>query len=643
MKNHFTVFALLMIMVPPCALKSFAQGPSATIEGFCRDAHGKPIVDGRVVWSNPSTGQRYTLKTNQNGQYFSLGIAPAVYNVFLYRNANDAQSNKEISHVYGVQVLVEDKHLDFDKGVPIQDEPANQNASMDTQPKGVSVPQGQPLTFSDENEKIRYLNSQLILAKQARTNGNFEECASILTSALTRDPAQDLLWFWLGETYRLSGDYAKAIHPYQKAIEIKPAFGPYHNNLGDAYNKSKRVDDAVSEYAIAAQVDSTGAANYAFNMGAVFANSGRSQDAVSAFGLAIKLDPTRAEAYYWKGVELFGLSIVQPPAFDSPKGTREAFRKYLELSPNGPYSKQASQMLGSITNETLPSLPYEESLIQAFEAAQPYNSREEYKAGTDAEIVELRRQKSSLVWAEKVSDFWTDPTIASALQRQLVAERQAEAQVRANAQAAGNSQSDLSQTPDDASSHSKVASFLSVMGVVLNTTNAGLQQAAANNAAREQARLAAQQAAAQRAAAQQAQQSQRTASPTQAPATQAYSPQQQASGRPSGNAGNSSAGSGGSTRPTPQASDLGITQNFVDPACNSGLTNAHYEITNNSYYSASIRIQLSYQVGGVQSTWSPTQNVNPRSSTDYTQQIPCSDQSDLSDFGNSSIIQWKFF
>src|SRR5208282_6925422 len=106
-----------------------------------------------------------------------------------------------------------------------------------------------------------------VLAQKAMQSGDIDQSVSILNSAVTIDPTQDLLWFKLGETYRLSGDYNKAIAAYQKATQIKPTQGAYHNNLADAYMKSKRIDDALSEYALAAQVDGTNAATYIFNMG----------------------------------------------------------------------------------------------------------------------------------------------------------------------------------------------------------------------------------------------------------------------------------------------------------------------------------------------------------------------------------------
>ena len=67
-------------------------------KGVCKDAEGNPIADAVVVWANQNNGQRYPLKTNKKGEYFSLGIAAGSYTVTLYKNADDAKANKELFH-----------------------------------------------------------------------------------------------------------------------------------------------------------------------------------------------------------------------------------------------------------------------------------------------------------------------------------------------------------------------------------------------------------------------------------------------------------------------------------------------------------------------------------------------------------------
>jgi tetratricopeptide (TPR) repeat protein len=633
--------ALIATLMAVSAQALYAQ--TVTIKGLCTDAKGKPLVSAVVEYVGLDNNNKYTLKTNHSGEYFSFGISPGKYKVVLYKSDQDRQSGKILYQISEFEVELDVNRLDVNPGAETS---RNLVGNFDPQPVRNQNPgyqgQVQSSQFSSDFEKIKYLNNQLSLAQKAMASGNIDQSISILNSAVEVDAAQDLLWFKLGETYRLSGDSIKAITAYQKAIQIKPTQGAYHNNLGEAYWKLKRVDDALSEYALAAQVDSTDAANYIFNMGAVLTNSGKWWEAISAFTLTIKLDPTRADAYYQKGVNLLGQSMMQSNGMISPHGTKAAFQMYLNLSPSGQHAKDAAQLISSITGESTAPVPYEHALTQAFDAAQPFNSSEDYKAGMQAEVAELKRQNSSPIWAQKASDFWNDPTIASALQRQLAIERLAKEQAQANAQYRANAQAATSSEPtDDFVDHSKTASFLSALGLMLNTANTTFQQVEANKMAQQQARFAAQQSAAQAAA-----QRQPIPPPTSTypkPPTQTQ-PQSSSSSSSSGgtrSSGPSSGGSSGSALPTPKPSDLGITQNWVDPACN-GTTNAHYEIANNSYYSASVTVQLSYQVGGVQSAWTVTQNVGPRAANDYIQQIPCGDQSQPGDYGNSNIAQWQF-
>jgi tetratricopeptide (TPR) repeat protein len=118
--------------------------------------------------------------------------------------------------------------------------------------------------------------------------------------------------------------------------------------MAEAYAKSGKVDDAVKTYALAAQTDPAGAAQYYFNTGAVLTNAGRADDALAAFDKCITADPTRAEAYYQKGVNLLGKATIQGDKTVAVPGTVEAFQKYLELAPTGPNAQSAKDLLASI-------------------------------------------------------------------------------------------------------------------------------------------------------------------------------------------------------------------------------------------------------------------------------------------------------
>jgi tetratricopeptide (TPR) repeat protein len=104
----------------------------------------------------------------------------------------------------------------------------------------------------------------------------------------------------------------------------------------------------VANYDKAAQLDPAHAATYFFNEGAVLTNAGKVDAAIAAFDKVIAADPTRAEAYYWKGVNLIGKATLKGDKMVAPDGTAEAFRKYLELQPEGKLAQPAKDMLASI-------------------------------------------------------------------------------------------------------------------------------------------------------------------------------------------------------------------------------------------------------------------------------------------------------
>jgi tetratricopeptide (TPR) repeat protein len=151
-----------------------------------------------------------------------------------------------------------------------------------------------------------------------------------------------------------SADYEKAIQlrstseAAQKDPDNNKSLAAYYNNLAEAYSKSNKVDDSVISYNKAAELDPAHAATYLFNEGAVLTNMGRVDDAIAAFDKVIAADPTKADAYYWKGVNLIGKATLKGDKMVAPEGTAEAFKKYLELAPDGKLAQPAKDMLASI-------------------------------------------------------------------------------------------------------------------------------------------------------------------------------------------------------------------------------------------------------------------------------------------------------
>jgi tetratricopeptide (TPR) repeat protein len=364
MKKQFIIPLVLVLMVGLCAPTLFAQA-MGTVKGICKDMEGNVIAQAVVEWTGLENGRKYTLKTNNKGEYFSLGITPGKYNVKLLKDG------KELWHINNVTVGADEVDLPFD----LKKEQTSAATGSGMTAEQVKAAQAQQAAVSKENTMIKALNEKLVAAKTASDAGDYDTAITTLNEANAMDSTRDLIWFRLGDAYRMSAgkqgldpaDKQKrlesAVEDYQKAIELKKAtdqaaqqkdatfnvtLAAYYNNLAEAYSKSNKVDDAVATYAKAAETDPQHASQYMFNTGAVLTNAGKVDDAIAAFDKVIAADPNKADAYYWKGVNMIGKATLKGDKMVAPEGTAEAFQKYLELQPSGGYAQPAKDMLASI-------------------------------------------------------------------------------------------------------------------------------------------------------------------------------------------------------------------------------------------------------------------------------------------------------
>ncbi|MGB7766999.1 MAG: tetratricopeptide repeat protein, partial [Candidatus Acidiferrales bacterium] len=88
------------------------------------------------------------------------------------------------------------------------------------------------------------------------------------------------------------------------------------------------------------------------NMGIVLSNAGKMDEAVAPLQKATQLDPNGADAWFLLGNALVaGISTKKEGTKDVyviPPGTEEAYKKYLELQPNGPFAGQAKESLDAV-------------------------------------------------------------------------------------------------------------------------------------------------------------------------------------------------------------------------------------------------------------------------------------------------------
>ncbi len=360
--RKYSILSLLLVLVAGMWTSLAVAQTTGSVKGVCKDVDGKPITQAQVEWISTDTGHKYSLKTNNKGEYFSLGITPGKYNVTLSKDGKEVYTLKNVP--VGMDETVQDFDMKKEQAVAAQAQgmtPEEAKARADAAAKAAA-----------ENKTVGTLNDKLKAAATASEAGDYETAIATLNQANEIDPTRDLIWFKLGDAYRLSAPkqadpdekkkrYEMAATDYQKAIDLRSAsqtapkdpdnnvkMAAYYNNLAEVDSKSGKIDDAVTDYTKAAQLDQTHAVMYLFNEGAILTNAGKVDAAIAAFDKVIATDPTKAEAYYWKGVNLIGKATLKGDKMVAPEGTAEAFRKYLELQPDGKLAQPAKDMLASI-------------------------------------------------------------------------------------------------------------------------------------------------------------------------------------------------------------------------------------------------------------------------------------------------------
>ena len=193
MKRIFIIPFLLVLVVGLCASPVFAQA-MGSVKGVCKDSEGKPVTGAVVEWAGVETGRKYSIKTNNKGEYFSLGISPGKYNVQLMKDG------KEIFHINGVQVGLDEVALDFDLKKEQEKTAAGQGMTAE-QVKQIQEAQAQA---AKENNTVKTLNDKLNAAKVSSDAGDYETAITTLTEANQMDPSRDVIWFRLADAYRMS-------------------------------------------------------------------------------------------------------------------------------------------------------------------------------------------------------------------------------------------------------------------------------------------------------------------------------------------------------------------------------------------------------------------------------------------------------
>jgi tetratricopeptide (TPR) repeat protein len=132
------------------------------------------------------------------------------------------------------------------------------------------------------------------------------------------------------------GRYLDAVLSFQRAIELDPAFGAAHYNLGVTFQRLESYDKAESAYRDAVRCD-PGDANYKYALGATCYHQGDYTHAIDWFRRALEIDDRHRNAQY---------SLAK--AYEKtaqPSRARAAWIRYLEIDGDSAWADEARSRL----------------------------------------------------------------------------------------------------------------------------------------------------------------------------------------------------------------------------------------------------------------------------------------------------------
>jgi tetratricopeptide (TPR) repeat protein len=185
----------------------------------------------------------------------------------------------------------------------------------------------------------------------------YTEIETLMTRDTAAKPDASPLWAYLGLAQSGLKKYDDAIVSFKKSFEVdtastkpKPDFqGLAQSGLGEIYARTGKVPEANAAYDAAAKANPPQAAFYLTNEAKIFFQTNQPDAQVAAADEAIAVAPNSAILYYLKGNGLVGKTTMDPKTnkLVAPAGCMEAYQKYLQLDPNGLYSKDVKEILAS--------------------------------------------------------------------------------------------------------------------------------------------------------------------------------------------------------------------------------------------------------------------------------------------------------
>lgn len=361
-KTKLWLALVLVAFLPafaPAFAPLFAQDQTGKIHGHIQDPAGVPVGDGVVTLSTDGgKTAKYTFKSDASGDYKGDGVAAGTYVLSLRRP--DTPADKVLDQILEVKVAAgADTAQDFD-----MTRPEYLSKLTPEQRKQLEDLKSKNAEALKENSQIKNLNADLVKARDDNKAKNYVEAEQIMQKDTQAKPDAPVLWLELGVAQAGQKKNSDAETSLKKAIALDSAAkkpnpeieAAANNSLGEVLANEGKVPDAQAAYDAAAKINPGQAGMYYGNEAIIMSRANQPDGTVAAADKAIAADPSKPIPYYLKGQAMINKATVDPKTgkIVAPPGTAEAYQKYLELAPDGPFANEVKGVLQEM-GETIKS------------------------------------------------------------------------------------------------------------------------------------------------------------------------------------------------------------------------------------------------------------------------------------------------
>jgi tetratricopeptide (TPR) repeat protein len=380
MKRNLSLWlGVLMFALLPALGQQAPAGPKGKIHGHVTNPTGVAVTGGTVSLSNDGGHTSvYTFPVDASGDY--KGEAPPGTYTIVFRQP-DTPPDKMVDSIDGVKIVASEDTLqddDMTRKEFIDKLTPDQKKQLDDLKKHNSE-------AMKANEVIKALNADLkvvtqdvkdadgaraaavqqlgpsatkadLAAKETEIKtAKYTEIETLMAKDSAAKPDAAVLWAQLGLAQSGLKKYDDAETSFKKALQVDtdskkpnpPVEGMANAGLGEIYARAGKVPEANAAYDAAAKANPPSAGIYLRNQAVIFFQMGNGDAQVAAADAGIKNDPNDALLYYLKGQ-----GLIQKATFDAktqrivlPEGCADAYQKYLELAPTGPYAAEVQGIL----------------------------------------------------------------------------------------------------------------------------------------------------------------------------------------------------------------------------------------------------------------------------------------------------------